>query len=466
VSYRNSLLLAGLLALAASTHVARAATAGTSTDIFPFKAHEKSLENGLRILVIPYDSPGTVAYYTVVRTGSRDEVEPGHSGFAHFFEHMMFRGTDRYSQNAYTEILKKMGADSNASTSDDLTLYHIVGPSAELETMVDLESDRFKGLKYSEEGFRTESLAVLGEYNKSVSNPIAPMIEKLRDLAYQKHTYKHTTIGFLADIHAMPDYYQYSLQFFQRYYRPENCTVLVVGDVQPEKVFALVQKYYGDWKKGYTAPNVPVEPPQTEAKSAHLDWPNPTRPYMAVAYHIPGFSVPSADTAALALIDQLLFAESAPLVQELEVDKQWVDFVRGGADASRDPSLFTIFARVKSEDQIPKVKETVDRYIHELQTKPVDTARLDRIKSHLRYAFALGLDTPGAVAEEAAQAIAVSGNLQAINQEYDEFRKVTAADIQRMAKSVFRPENETYVTLSHKAEAAPAKPAENKGNLP
>lgn len=134
---------------------------------------------------------------------------------------------------------------------------------------------------------------------------------------------------------------------------------------------------------------------------------------------------------------------------------QWVDFVQGGSDGSRDPGLFTLFARVKSEDLIPKVKETFDRYLHELQTTPVEAQRLERIKSHLRYQFALGLDTPGAVAVQAAQAIAVSGTVQAINQEYDGFRKVTAADIQRIASSVFRNQNETFVTLSHPA----AKPA-------
>lgn len=449
MSYRISWLAAGLLALAVSAQAAPA-----PSDIFPFKLHETTLGNGFKVVVIPYDSPGTVAYYTVVRTGSRDEVEEGHSGFAHFFEHMMFRGTERVSAAAYTEKLKKMGADSNASTADDLTLYHIVGPASELETMMDLESDRFKGLKYEEDAFRTESKAVLGEYNKSVSNPVAPMFEKVRELAFQKHTYRHTTIGFLADVKAMPGYYDYSLGFFQRFYRPENCTLLVVGDVQPEKVFALAKKYYGDWKKGYVAPNVPVEPPQTEAKKAHIDWPNPTNPYLMVAYHIPSFAVPSSDTAALTLIDQLLFADSAPLYQDLVVKNQWVDFIRGGSDNGRDPGLFTVFGRVKSEDLVPKVKETLDRYFRELQDKPVDLQRLERIKSHLRYGFAQGLDTPAAVAEQAAQAISTSGEIGAINASFEKIRAATPADIQRMAKSVFQTHNESTVTLSHKAAPA------------
>jgi zinc protease len=459
--------LAVLTALAAMTAAAPAARAQSTGDIFPYKVHETTLDNGMQVVVIPYDSPGTVAYYTVVRTGSRDEVEAGHSGFAHFFEHMMFRGTEKYSTDAYNDVLKRMGADSNAFTADDQTVYHIVGPASELATMMDMESDRFKNLKYTEDAFRTEALAVLGEYNKSASNPFLPMFEKLRDLAYQEHTYKHSTLGFLEDIKAMPGYYQYSLDFFNRFYRPENITLLVVGDAQPDKVVAMAKQYYGDWKKGYQAAQIVAEPPQTEAKKGHLDWPSPTRPYLMAGYHMPAFSTDTPDAAALSLIGQLLFSESAPLYQELVVDKQWVDFVGGDADFHRDAYLFSFFSRVKSEDLVPKVKETIDRYVAELAAKPVDPKRLERIKSHLRYDFALGLDTPGAVANQAATAIAVAGDVGALNRLYQQYDKVTPADIQRVAREVFKPQNETYVTLSYKAPAGstekPAAPGSQGG---
>ena len=456
--------LLALAALAAMTALAPAARAQSTGDIFPYKVHETTLDNGMQVVVIPYDSPGTVAYYTVVRTGSRDEVEAGHSGFAHFFEHMMFRGTEKYSQDAYNDVLKRMGADSNAFTADDQTVYHMVGPASELATMMDMESDRFKNLKYTEDAFRTEALAVLGEYNKSASNPFLPMFEKLRDLAYQKHTYKHSTLGFLEDIKAMPGYYKYSLDFFNRFYRPENVILLVVGDAPPDKVVALAKQYYGDWKKGYQAAKIVAEPPQTEAKKGHLDWPSPTRPYLMAGYHMPAFSTDTPDAAALSLIGQLLFSESAPLYQELVVDKQWVDFVGGDADFHRDAYLFSFFSRVKSEDLVPKVKETVDRYIAELAAKPVDPKRLERIKSHLRYDFALGLDTPGAVADQAATAIAVAGDVGALNRLYQQYDKVTPADIQRVAREVFKPQNETYVTLSYKGPAEqPAAPGSQGG---
>jgi zinc protease len=448
VSFRTSLAL-GLLALAALSHAAPAA-AQAPGDIFPYEIHQTTLDNGMKVLVVPYDSPGTVAYYSVVRTGSRDEVEAGHSGFAHFFEHMMFRGTEKYPEARYTDTLQRLGADPNAYTADDQTVFYFTGSASELATMMDLESDRFRNLKYSEEAFRTESLAVLGEYNKNASNPLESMNEKLRDLAFKKHTYKHTTIGFLQDIKAMPGYYQYSVEFLHRFYRPENVSLVVVGDVQPEKVFALAKQCYGDWKRGYQAPAVQPEPPQQEARSASLDWPNATRPYLMIGYHMPAFTTVNTDSAALDLVGQLLFSESAPLYQELVIQKQWVDFVQGGADFHRDPYLFTVVARVKSDELVPQVKQAIDRYLADIQKTQVDPKRLERIKSYLRYSFALGLSTPGAVANQVSTAVALAGDVNVINRLFQQYDKATPADVQRIAREVFRPQNETVVTLSHK----------------
>src|SRR3954454_20959079 len=190
--------------------------------ILPYPIHQKKLPNGLNVVTVPYDSPGLAAFYIVIRAGSRNEIEPGKSGFAHFFEHMMFRGTDKYSQQAYNDVIKEIGADSNAYTSEDLTVYHILAGKAALPKIVEIESDRFQNLKYTEPDFAKEARAVLGEYNKGASNPLQKMFEALYDNAFTKHTYKHTTIGFLKDIEAMPRQFASSRQFFDRYYRPDN----------------------------------------------------------------------------------------------------------------------------------------------------------------------------------------------------------------------------------------------------
>src|SRR5262249_54830170 len=249
---------------------------------------------------------------------------------------------------------------------------------------------------------------------------------------------------------------EYSRQFFARFYRPENVVLLVVGDVQPDKVVALAKQYYGDWKPGYKPVEIAAEPPQTKKQEARIDWPTPTRPQMVVGYHTPAFSTTTVDTAALELIGQLLFSESAPLYQELVVQKQWADVLDGGNEDRRDPYLFEIYAQVKSPDLVPKVQQTIDQYLTRLKTEPVDPARLERIKSHLRYAFALSLDSPGAVAFTAARAISLSGDVRSLNRIYEQYQKVTPADIQRVARQTFRPENETVVNLSHPGSAQPA----------
>src|SRR5438067_443536 len=134
-----------------------------SEKIFPLPFRQTTLDNGLTVLSVPFDSPGIIAYYTDVRTGSRNEVEKGLSGFAHFFEHMMFRGTEKYPQEKYNDVLKALGANSNAFTSDDWTCYHLTVPAAALAQVVELESDRFRNLKYDEPAFQKEARAVLGE---------------------------------------------------------------------------------------------------------------------------------------------------------------------------------------------------------------------------------------------------------------------------------------------------------------
>ena len=451
----RALACAAPLLLAAAVAAAQtAAPAAAERQALPFPIHTRTLDNGLQVVAIPFDSPGIVSYVTVVRTGSRDEVEAGHSGFAHFFEHMMFRGTKKISGDAYNLLLKRMGADSNAFTSDDTTVYYIVGPVAELETMFDMEGDRFQGLAYAEEAFRTEAGAILGEYSRNASNPFLSLNEKLRDLAFDTHTYQHTTMGFLADIKQMPEEYQYSLSFFDRFYRPENVALVVVGDIQPERVFALAQQYYGSWKKGYQAPKVQPEAAAAGGpKRAHLDWATPTNPYLMMGYRTPAFAA-DRDWAALAVAEQLLFAENAPLYQELVVDKQWVDFVGGSSSPHRDPYLFTISARVKSAELLPQVEAAIGQHLAKLRDQPVDAARLERVKSFLRYSHALSLDTPRAVAMEVAQAIWLTGDIADINTYWSEIDQVTAADVQRVAKAIFQENGQSVVTLSHPAPAA------------
>ena len=276
----RAVLVAAVLALATP---AVAKPAAATTKAFPFPTEVHTLPNGLRVVFIPYDSPGLVAYYTLMRVGSRNEPEPGRSGYAHFFEHMMFRGTPTHSGDDYNQTVVRLGLNTNAFTSNDMTVYTLYGPSKALPTIIDYEADRFQHLDYTEEQFKTEAGAILGEYAKSTSNPEQILDEKMSETAYTKHTYRHTVIGYLDDVKAMPSGFAYSREFFRRYYTPDNATVVVVGDFDKKETLAHLQKAYGTWKGKLDAAKIPVEPPQTAPRSANVDWKSPTLPRLWLA---------------------------------------------------------------------------------------------------------------------------------------------------------------------------------------
>jgi zinc protease len=419
----------------------------SSPSAFPFAVTEKTLPNGLRVHVIPYDSPGLVAYYSVVRTGSRNEVEAGRSGFAHFFEHMMFRGTDRFPQDKYNDVIKAMGADSNAFTSDDITVYHILAGKTALPRIVDIEADRFQNLEYKQPEFQKEARAVLGEYNKSASDPLQKMSEALFDNAFTTHTYKHTTIGFLRDIEDMPNQFAYSRQFFDRYYRPDNVVLLVVGDVSGAEVFPLIEQHYGAWKAGPKRPAIPVEPAQSKEKRVALGWKGATLPVLMMGYHAPAFSPRNVDVPALEVLAELLFSERAPLYKRLVLEQQRVETLAGSFDRHVDPNLFSIYARIKKPEDLPAVEKAIADEVARVAREGVDEKTLAVVSSHARYAFAGELDTADHVALVAAEFIGLTARLSSIDEYFAALRKVSSADVQRVARGTFIPGNRTVVTL-------------------
>jgi zinc protease len=441
-------LTTALLSMPLLAMLSRGAAAAPASGLaFPFPVHEKTLANGLKVYVVGYDSPGLVAYYSVVRTGSRNEVEPGKSGFAHFFEHMMFRGTEKYSQDAYNAVIKQMGADSNAFTSDDLTVYHILAGKAELPKIIEIEADRFQNLKYKEPDFQKEARAVLGEYNKNASNPLEKMVETLYDHAFTTHTYKHTTMGFLKDIENMPKEMAYSRTFFDRYYRPDNIVILVVGDADPETTFGLIEKSYGSWGAGGKRPAVPAEPPQKKEQRADLAWKGPTLPMLLEGFHVPAFSTVNVDLPTLDVLAELLFAERAPLYKRLVITEQKVESLQGSADAHIDPNLFTVLARVKKPEDLGYVEKAIQDEIGRIAKEGVDDKTLSEVQSHVKYGFAGQLSTADKTAYTASSFIALTGDLNSINAYFALYDKVTSADVKRVAAKYFTTTNRTVVTL-------------------
>jgi zinc protease len=422
--------------------------------VFPYKIEQTVLDNGLKIITVPFDSPGTFSYYTIVRTGSRNEIKEGLSGFAHFFEHMMFRGTPTYSTEAYNEKLKEFGVDSNAFTTDDWTCYHLTASVAALPVVIELEADRFQHLSYDRAAFQKEARAVLGEYNKIASSPMLPLEEKLQDLAYDAHTYEHTTIGFLKDIVDMPNQYQYSLKFFERWYRPDNCIVLVVGDVTHNGVVQLARRQYASWKPGVAEIEIPQEPPQREERRAHLPWVGATQPYLYIGYHVPEFDPHSKNIAALDVLAEAYFSATSPLYRKLVLEEGKADAIVAGAMFRRDPTLFTVLVRLRDRKDFDEVEREIYRTLDEAAKQPLDVPRLDDIKSHLRYSFAP--DTTDEVARVLGTYLQLTGDPHSLNQMYATYARVVPQDVQRVAGQYFAQSNRSVVTLASEEKTADA----------
>ncbi|HEY5622914.1 MAG TPA: pitrilysin family protein [Gammaproteobacteria bacterium] len=415
--------------------------------VIPYDYQVETLDNGLTVIVMPMAETGLVAYWSIVRTGSRDEYEPGHSGFAHFFEHMMFRGTQAYPADVYNEILTSIGADGNAYTTDDLTAYHISIAAEDLEQVIRLESDRFQNLSYSEPAFQTEAGAVYGEYRKNKTNPFFVIYEATMAAAFTEHTYGHTTMGFEEDIAAMPTMFAYSRSFFSRYYRPENTILFIAGGVEVEPVMDLVDRYYGAWESGYVAPEIAAEPPQEEQRRVDVGYVGRTLPIVALGYKSHAFDPTNRDRVAADLLVELAFGSTSDIYRKLVLDEQVIEFLATDEGLNRDPGLIFIYTRVKDPEMVDYVLATIDETIARYQESPPDGARLASLKSRLRYGFVMGLETPDDVAGGLARHIAISGGLEGVEALYAAYETVTPGEVQEAALRYLTPNQRVVAVL-------------------
>lgn len=427
--------------------VAAVAAAG----VFPYRWSTHSLANGLTLVLIPMPAQGLVAYYTVVRTGSRDEVEPGHTGFAHFFEHMMFRGTERFPAGEYDRLITRLGANANAYTTDDYTCYHLVFAARDLYRVMELEADRFQNLAYTPADFQTEAGAVYGEYRKGRSNPFEVLEEALRNAAFDVHTYKHTTMGFEADIAAMPGMLDYSRQFFARFYRPDNTVILLAGDFDPEKALKWAQELYGGWRPGYLPPQVPAEPEQTAPRRVEVPFAGQTLPLLAVTWKSPAADPANPEVAGGLVLGEVLFGETSPLYRQLVLEKRWVQRLLPLFSPSRDPGLWGVIAVVSGEEQLAEVEAAIEAAVAELARTPLAPARLAAVTQHLRYDYLMNLETPERVAEALAPWLALTGRVEAVEELFDTLARLTPEDVHKLVNSRLRAERRTVAVLKGEA---------------
>jgi zinc protease len=314
------------------------------------------------------------------------------------------------------------------------------------------EADRFQRLKYTPEQFKTEAKAVKGEYDKNSANPFSKMFEVLRETSFSKHTYSHTTMGYLKDIEDMPNQYDYSRQFFQRFYRPEYSTLVVVGDITRERALDLTKKYWGTWQRGSYKADIPDEPEQKESRTAHIPWDAPTLPHLVVAFRSPKYSDSSKEVAALDILQSVAFGENSDLYQQLVLKEQKVDVLGADFDHKADPELFAVYARVKDPAQVNYVRDQILKTFERFKTEQIDQARLDATRSRMRYGFAMTMNSNDRIAGALAPYIAIERTPETLNRLFDTYQTVTAADIRDAAKKYFREESRTVVTLATKGQ--------------
>jgi zinc protease len=253
-------------------------------------------------------------------------------------------------------------------------------------------------------------------------------------------------MGFFKDVVDMPNQYDYSLTFFDRFYRPEYTTIIVVGDVKQADVNRYAEKYFGNWKRGNYKPSIPQDAPQKETRFAHIKntgFP----PYVGLYFKGPAFSDKAIDLPALNILFLANFGQSSEIYQRLVVKEQKARSIGGFAQSTVDAYLASIGSSVVKATDVQYIKDEIWKKLEEVKTTPIDAKKLADTKSLLKYSFAMGLDSPDQIANTISQAVWLTGNPESLNNFYALFDKVTAQDIMNAAKKYFVPETLTIGTI-------------------
>jgi zinc protease len=413
--------------------------------VFPFEYEKLELANGFTAYLVKGGSPGQISHVNMVRTGSRDEVEPGRSGFAHFFEHMMFRGTEKYPD--YDGVTSSMGAARNAFTSNDMTVYYLTLSNEYLEQVIDLEADRFQNLSYTEDVFRTEAGAILGEYQQGRLSPGRFLDEAVRDLAWQRHTYGHTTIGLEPDIRAMPEMYDYSLDFYRRHYRPENVVLVLAGDFDVEAAKRHIREHYAGWEPGYVPPAVPVEPQQAAPRDSLVLYPGRTLPILSINYKSPAWSATDTIGAALEVLGRAAFGPNSEINRRLVLQERRAQNLSAGFGLSRDPGLVSLTAMITNPDDVDAVEAEVLAEVERFRNEMVDQATLDAVKSNMKYSFLMSLEEAQGIAFSLIQFVINTGTVEAVEDYFRTLDAVAPEHMREAARRYLVPEGRTTITM-------------------
>ena len=420
-----------------------------------------NLQNGLEIYSIEDHSSPTVAVQVWYHVGSKDDPD-GRSGFAHLFEHMMFKGNEHLTPNTFEELTENVGGENNAYTAPDVTVYHEVVPSNYLEPVLWAEAERMSSLALNDANFNSERDVVKEEYRQRIlANPYGEFSLAIDQESFAAHPYKRPSIGNITELDAaqLPEV----KAFHSTFYRPDNATLVVVGDFKASDLETWTKKYFGPIPKPTTKiPRVAVvEPPRKEDRHEVLSSAKAPLPAFAVTYLAP--SVRSKDEPALDLADEILSGgQSSRLYQSLVYEQQVAQRASFDADLREDLGLLTFRVIVASGKSLPEAEKSLNDQIENILKNGVSEAELDKAKNRFLTGKLMERETNNGKASALGEAAVIYRDPNHINTDLARYQAVTTSEVKDVLSKYLAGKKQIMIEYLPDAKKEAGKPEDTK----
>ena len=414
------------------------------------------LTNGLRVLVNEDHAAPVFAVAVAYNVGSRDE-RPGRTGFAHLFEHMMFKGSENVGPGEHFYSVFSSGGTMNGTTNKERTLYFKELPSNQLDMALFLEADRMRSLAITEGNLENQRQAVEEERRQRLDNqPYSRSSEKLDELALDNAAYQHSVIGSMEDLNAAS--VDDVRSFFRTYYAPNNAVLSISGDVASSAALETVHRYFDAIPGQPAAPPVDAsQPPQTKERRETVTDVLARLPRVDIAYRIPPSTSPDEDALAV-LTDILAGGRSSRLYESIVRAKQLAIAVTAGTEPSRGPRLLRITATPSPGRTSDELEAAVYAEIEQLKAEPIADWEIDKARNVGRRQLVSEMTASLRRAVLLAEAALFYGDPAVVNTRYERLQKFNAADAQRIARQYLVPENRTVIVTVPASRSSGVQP--------
>jgi len=429
-------------------------TASAQTKIPPIKFSDTRLSNGLRVIIAEDHYAPVFAIAVSYGVGSKDERE-GRTGFAHLFEHMMFKGSENVGAGEHFFLIFNYGGNMNGTTNTDRTLYYEVLPKNQLDLGLFLEADRMSSLAITKDNLDNQRQAVQEERRQGLDNqPYGKSGERFNEMAFDNFAYKHSVIGSMDDLNAAS--VQDVQDFFRTYYAPNNAVIALVGDLNTKETLAKMEKYFAKIPRQPNPRHVDLAEPDMKAERREkMDDKLARLTRLQIGYKIPGATSP--DSPALSALGTIFGGgDSSRLYQKLVKDQEVCSAVGAGSGARMGPSLFQITCTLRPGKTAEQAEAVISEEIAKLHAAPVTDKELKRVQTNARRSAVAMRESALSRAISLADSASMYDDPNRINTNTDKLAAVTPADIQRVAKAYLRNDNRVVMTTF--PEAAPATP--------